>query len=137
VSELLVGVDVQCVQEVLHDAEVTPIPLADESVLGLLNLRGQILTAIDARRRLGLSERGPEAGSAHVIVRCQSETVSLVVDSEDEVVHVDIQDAEDVPETLSGTIRDLLTSIHQLDEGLLLVLDAERTLSPPPPADWR
>ena len=45
--------------------------------------------------------------------------------------------AQGLPETVGATIRDLLTSIHQLDDGLLLVLDAERTLSPTPAADWR
>lgn len=129
VSGLLVGVNVERVQEVLDQPDVTPVPLADESVLGLLNLRGQIVTAIDARRRLGLSQRGPEERSAHVIVRCQSEAVSLVVDGGGEVVEVDVQDADDVPETLGTAIRDLVTSIHQLDDGLLLVLDADRILA--------
>jgi purine-binding chemotaxis protein CheW len=137
VSGLLVGVDVERVQEVLDQPDVTPVPLADESVLGLLNLRGQIVTAIDARRRLGLSQRGPEDGSAHVIVRCQSEAVSLVVDGGGEVVDVDVQDADDVPETLGTAIRDLVTSIHQLDDGLLLVLDADRVLSLTAPDNWR
>lgn len=129
VDGLLVGVDVDRVQEVLHEPEVTPVPLAHESVAGLLNLRGQIVTAIDARRRLGLSERNPEERVAHVILRCQSEAVSLIVDVEDEVVDVNHEAADDVPETLGGAVRDLLTGIHQLDKGLLLVLDADKTLS--------
>jgi purine-binding chemotaxis protein CheW len=129
VGGLLVGVEVERVQEVLHDPEVTPVPLAHESVLGLLNLRGQIVTAIDARRRLGLSERGAKEATAHVIVRGQAEAVSLVVDIEAEVVDVNAEAVDEVPETLSSAIRDLLTGIHQLDTGLLLLLDADRTLS--------
>ena len=61
VGGLLVGVDVERVQEVLHDPELTPVPLAHESVVGLLNLRGQIVTAIDARRRLGLTAAAPRS----------------------------------------------------------------------------
>lgn len=137
VGGLLVGVDVESVQEVLDQPHVTPVPLADESVLGLLNLRGQIVTAIDARRRLGLSERGTEERSAHVIVRCQSELVSLVVDGEGEVVDVDTHVADDVPETVGTAIRDLVTRIHQLDDGLLLVLDADRILVLTAPDNWR
>jgi purine-binding chemotaxis protein CheW len=129
VGGLLVGVDIERVQEVLHDPHLTPVPLAEDSVLGLLNLRGQIVTAIDTRRRLGLEERGPEAGATHVIVRGHAEAVSLVVDVEDEVVEVDAQSVDDVPESLSSTVRDLLSGIHQLDAGLLLVLDIDRTLS--------
>lgn len=129
VGGLLVGVDIERVQEVLHDPHLTPVPLAEESVLGLLNLRGQVVTAIDARRRLGLEERGLEEEAAHVIVRGQAEAVSLVVDIEDEVVEVDAQSVDEVPESLSSAVRDLLSGIHQLDTGLLLVLDVDRTLS--------
>lgn len=129
VGELLVGVDVDCVQEVLYDPEVTPVPLAHASVVGLVNLRGQIVAAVDARRRLGLAERDPEAGSAHVIVRSRSEAVSLVVDADDEVVDVDMDAVDDVPESMSTSVRELVTGIHQLDVGLLLLLDAERALS--------
>jgi purine-binding chemotaxis protein CheW len=129
VGGLLVGVDVERVQEVLHDPEVTPVPLAHESVLGLLNLRGQIVTAIDARRRLGLSERDAKEATSHVIVRCQADAVSLVVDIEAEVVDVTAEAIDEVPETLSSAIRDLLLGIRQLDTGLLLLLDADRTLS--------
>jgi purine-binding chemotaxis protein CheW len=128
VGGLRVGIEIARVQEVLRGCQVTPVPLAHESVLGLLNLRGQIVTAIDARRRLGLRARGPEEQSAHVIVRCHAEAVSLVVDLEDEVVEVDERAREEVPETLSDPTRRLLAGIHQLDTGLLLVLDADRTL---------
>ncbi len=127
VGGLLVGVDVERVQEILHDPELTPVPLAHDSVVGLLNLRGQIVTAIDARRRLGLDNRNPEERTAHVIVRCRSEAVSLVVDVEDEVVEVEAP--HDVPETFSSDIRQLVTGVHELDSRLLLVLDADRTLS--------
>ncbi len=127
VGGLLVGVDGERVQEILHDPELTPVPLAHDSVVGLLNLRGQIVTAIDARRRLGLDNRNPEERTAHVIVRCRSEAVSLVVDVEDEVVEVEAP--HDVPETFSSDIRQLVTGVHELDSRLLLVLDADRTLS--------
>jgi purine-binding chemotaxis protein CheW len=137
VGELLLGIEVERVQEVIHGPKVTSVPLADESVLGLVNLRGQIVTAIDARRRLRLNDRDAGERSAHVIVRCHSEPVSLVVDSEDEVVEVEAQAADEVPETVGSAIRDLLTGIHQVNDRLLLVLDADRTLSPASTEDWR
>lgn len=129
VGELLIGVDVERVQEVLYDPELTPVPLAHPGVVGLLNLRGQIVAALDARRRLGLPERSPGASATHVIVRCQSEAVSLVVDADDEVVDVDVEAVDDVPESLSAHISELFTGIHQLDTGLVLLLDADRALS--------
>ena len=129
VSGLLLGIDIEQVQEVLRDQEITPVPLAQPGVLGLLNLRGQIVTAIDARQRLGLSERPPEGPVAHVIVRCADEAVSLAVDVEDEVVDVDDDAYEQVPETLSKSIRSHLTGVYKLDGALLLVLDANLALS--------
>lgn len=129
VSGLLLGIDIEQVQEVLRDQEITPVPLAQPGVLGLLNLRGQIITAIDARQRLGLAQRTPDLTIAHVIVRCADEAVSLAVDVEDEVVEVDDEAYEPVPETLSKSIRSLLTGVYKLDGALLLVLDADLALS--------
>ena len=129
VGGLLLGIDVERVQEVLRDQEITPVPLADPSVLGLLNLRGQIVTAIDARHRLGLAERTAGQSVAHVIVRCADEAVSLAVDVEDEVVAVDDEAYEHVPDTLSQSIGSLLTGIYKLDAALLLVLDTDLAVS--------
>ena len=129
VGGLLLGIEVERVQEVLRDQEITPVPLADPSVLGLLNLRGQIVTAIDARHRLGLAERPAGQSVAHVIVRCADEAVSLAVDVEDEVVAVDDEAYEHVPETLSPSIGSLLTGIYKLDAALLLVLDTDLAVS--------
>jgi purine-binding chemotaxis protein CheW len=129
VGELLLGIDVDRVQEVLRDQEITPVPLADPSVLGLLNLRGQIVTAIDARHRLGLAERPAGQSVAHVIVRCADEAVSLAVDIEDEVVAVDDDAYEHVPETLSQSIGSLLTGVYKLDAALLLVLEVDLAVS--------
>ena len=129
VGGLLLGIDVERVQEVLRDQEITPVPLAHPSVLGLLNLRGQIVTAIDARHRLGLAERAAGQSVAHVIVRCAGEAVSLAVDVEDEVVAVDDETYEHVPDTLSQSIGSLLTGIYKLDAALLLVLDTDLATS--------
>jgi purine-binding chemotaxis protein CheW len=129
VGGLLVGIEVERVQEVLRDQGITPVPLADPSVLGLLNLRGQIVTAVDVRHRFGLAERTPGQSVAHVIVRCADEAVSLAVDVEDEVVAVDDDAYEHVPETISQSIASLLTGVYKLDAALLLVLDTDLAVS--------
>jgi purine-binding chemotaxis protein CheW len=129
VDELLIGIEVERVREILTDQEVTPVPLASTSVLGLLNLRGELMTVIDARRRLGLRE-GDGGQAAHVIVLTAGEAVSLVVDAENEVVDVDPATAQDVPETVRPEVRTLLSEIYELADGtLLLALDADRALS--------
>jgi purine-binding chemotaxis protein CheW len=130
VGGLVIGLEVQRVREVLSQPEVTPVPLAPPGVVGLLNLRGEIVTVIDARHRLGLPARGPDQDCSHVIVPTEGEVISLVVDSEGEVAELDPATAQPVPETIRPEIRRLLSSIFELSSGpLLLVLDADRGLS--------
>ena len=126
---LLLGVDVTVVQEVLAATAVVPVPLAPPGVLGLLNLRGQLVTAVDARHRLGLPRRSAGDGMVHVIIRTADEVVSLVVDHAGDVVEVDIDSHEDVPELVEESIRTLATAAYKLEHDLLLVLDPTRTVS--------
>jgi len=108
---------------------MTRVPLADPSVSGVLNLRGQIVAAIDARQRLGLSPRRPDDGRTNIVIRTEHESVSLVVDAEGEVVDLADSDVEQLPENVSERIRSLVTGACRVDDGLLLLLDAERTLT--------
>lgn len=130
VGDLRLGIEAERVREILLEQELTPVPRAHPSVLGLLNLRGRIVTAIDARHRLGLAARGPEEGIAHVITWGEGEAVSLVVDSEREVVEVDTGTRHQVPDTVRPEIRSLLNAVYEVDSGsLLLVLDPDRATS--------
>jgi purine-binding chemotaxis protein CheW len=129
VDGLLIGIDVDEVQEVLRHQTVTAVPLTDPSVAGLLNLRGQIVTVIDARRRLGLPDRSDDRSPAHVILHSDGETVSLVIDSEGDVVDVSDRDIDPVPPTVNPVLRGFLRGAYQLDGALLLVLDTDRVVS--------
>ena len=131
VDGLLLGVEIDRVQEVLRDQAVSPVPLADPAIVGLLNLRGRLAAAIDLRHRLGLSSRPPGDAPVHVVIRTDGEPVSLVVDCEDEVVDVDDRSAEAVPETVAPGIAAFLTGAHQLAGSLLLILDATRAVTLP------
>ena len=127
VASLLIGVPVAAVQEVLSGGATTPVPLAPGGVAGVLNLRGQLVTAVDARHRLGLPERGPTDGhGVSFILRtgAGSEIVSLVVDREGDVIEVEEDVRENVPDIVPDRIRDLVTDAYKLDNALLLVLDA-------------
>lgn len=123
-GDLLFGVEVLSVQEVLLEQEMTRMPLADPVVRGLINLRGQIVTAIDLRRRLGL----PDLDGGHpmnVVVRSGDTAFALVVDEIGDVVDVDPTAFESPPETLAGKARDLILGAYKLEGRLLLVLDTE------------
>ena len=94
---------------------------------GLINLRGQIITAIDLRRRLGLPEREPDHLPLNVVVRTDDGAVSLLVDEIGDVVEIDAESFERVPETVTGMARELILGVYKLPTRLLLILDTERT----------
>lgn len=123
------AVDVLQVQEVLRCQEMTPVPLAPAVIEGLINLRGQIVTAIDMRRRLSLPPRSKEDTSMNVVVRTDDGVVSLLVDDIGDVVQVHADSFERPPENLDPAIRELVPGIHKLKDQLLLVLDTAQTLS--------
>ena len=129
VGELLLGVEVELVQEVLGEEPMIRVPLADPWVSGLLNLRGQIVTAIDARRRLGLPPRSPGARTANIVLITPNGSVSLVVDREGDVVDLLDSEIEPLPENVAPSIRAVVTGTCKVEERLLLMLDAERTLT--------
>ena len=123
------GIDVLKVQEIIRHQEMTSVPLAPAVVRGLINLRGQIVTAIDLRRRLELSERPAGELPINVVVQTGDGAVSLLVDEIGDVVEVPESAFESPPETLRGMGRELIRGVYKLDDRLLLVLDAERTVN--------
>jgi purine-binding chemotaxis protein CheW len=126
---LLFGVEVMKVQEVIRYLEMTRVPLAPSVVRGLINLRGQIVTAIDLRRRLGLSERPADQSPMNVVIRMDDEAVSLLVDEIGEVREVEEVAFERPPETLRGVARELIRGTYKLKDRLLLVLDTEKAVA--------
>ena len=94
----------------------------------MINLRGQIVAAIDMRERLALPPLPAEQESMNMIVRSEDGAVSLLVDEIGDVIHVSADTHEPVPETLSGQWKELVEGVYKLDGRLLLVLDTEKTL---------
>lgn len=127
VADLFFGVDVLNVQEVLRFQHMTPVPQAPEVIEGLINLRGQIVTAIDMRRRLGLPPRGGGKSPMNMVVRTSDGAVSLLVDEIGDVLDMDAATYEQPPENLEPAAKELILGVYKLKGRLLLVLDAERT----------
>lgn len=126
---LFLGIDVKSVREVLYHAEITVVPHSDDAVQGLINLRGQIATAVDLRRRLDIEPRDPEDSPIHVVVMTDGEPVTLLVDSIGDVVDVDPEIYEALPETVASRTRDLIVGAYKLEDELLLVLDVEKSIA--------
>src|SRR5260221_2028951 len=103
-EKLLLGVELKGVQEVVRSLDMTKVPLAPAVVSGLINLRGQIVTAVDLRRRLELQPRPPGMLALNVVVRSEDGAVSLLVDEIADVVGVEGSSFERRPGTLPGSV---------------------------------
>ncbi|WP_127783046.1 chemotaxis protein CheW [Rhodococcus sp. X156] len=122
-GESLYGVGVDRVREVLRHQALTRVPGAPAAIAGLLNLRGQVVTAVDLRTRLQLSPRPAELAPMLVVVLVAGECVALLVDRVGAVVEVDESSFEPLPDTVRGVGRDLVLGAHKLDDHLVLSLD--------------
>lgn len=123
------GVEVRHVQEVIRYQTMTRVPMAPKVVEGLINLRGQIVTAIDMRARVGLDKRDGSRLPMNVVIRAADGVASLLVDEIGEVVEVDTAQLEPVPLSVTGRIRDVIGGVYKLHGRLLLELDVERALT--------
>lgn len=117
------GVDAHIVQEVIRYQEMTHVPLTPASVFGLINLRGQIVTALDMRTRLGYPERPADKLPMNVVIRSEDGAVSLLVDRIGDVIDVSSDLYETLPDTLQGPTRAFVEGTYKLETQLLLVLN--------------
>ena len=123
------GIPVAQVQEVVKPQPITPVPLAPKVIRGLINLRGQILTAIDLRYRLGLGDLGDHTKLMNVVIRTDDTPISFLVDEIGDVLEVEEEAFEAPPETLQGEMRELIEGAYKLEGRLLLALSTKRTIN--------
>jgi purine-binding chemotaxis protein CheW len=124
-GDFSLGIDVLEVQEVLRHQHMTPVPLAASEVQGLINLRGNIVTAIGMRERLHLEPRRDDAEQMNLIVSLKDGCASLIVDSVGDVIHIEPTKYKPRPSTLASPLREMVAGVYELERGLLLHIDAE------------
>lgn len=129
VDDQLFGLPLLRVQDVLDTRPLTRIPLAPLEVAGALNLRGRIITAIDARRRLNLRPRTGEGSHMSVVVEHEAELYNLIVDKVGDVLRLSDADFEQNPATLDTIWREFSTGVYRLDGDLMIVLDVPKLLA--------
>jgi purine-binding chemotaxis protein CheW len=122
------GVPVEQVQEVIRYQNMTRVPLVPDVIRGLINLRGQIVTAIDLRRRLSLPERSSDQLPINIVVRTDDGPVSLLVDDIGDVIAVSPDSFESTPQNMPAERKELVTGVYKLEGRLFLVLNTERVL---------
>ena len=121
------GIEVDRVQEILRFQEMTEVPLSAPVIRGLINLRGQIMTAVDLRERVRLAplqDRRP----INVVIRRKEGGVSLLVDEIGDVITPSDELFEAPPENVQPRIRELLKGVYKLDGRLLQILDTDKLM---------
>jgi purine-binding chemotaxis protein CheW len=123
------GVSVTDIQDVFAVHAITPVPLSRPEIAGVLNLRGRIVTAIDARSRLGLPPREDHVRAAMAVgVESNGEAFGLIIDSVGEVLKLAANTFEPNPINLDPRWATVSRGVHRLQERLLVILDIDRML---------
>ncbi len=129
INGLYFGINVISVQEVMSTSQIEAIPLTSRVVRGLINLRGQIITVIDLRERLGYHAQPSRDNNKHIVVKAQDELVSFEVDEICDVLDVDDEVFEPTPSSsLSQTTLQFIQGAYKLEEELLLILDVDKAI---------
>ena len=128
-DSFLFGVEINQVQEVLRHQTMTRIPLAPPEVTGIINLRGQLITAIDLRLLLDLPPRKAGMNPMNVVLHTDDGPVSLLVDEINDVMEVADSLFEQTPPTVHGLDKELIHGVYKLKNRLLLILGMESILS--------
>jgi purine-binding chemotaxis protein CheW len=120
------GIDVMKVQEVTSSLPMTKIPIAPDYVRGLINLRGQIATAIGLRELFGLGPSKADSNSMTVICKVEGSLLSLLVDSIGDVIEVPDVDYESVPDTVSGPLRKFMSGVYKTQGAIISIIDLDK-----------
>lgn len=128
VDTLTLGVPALRVQEIIRAQPTTRVPLADRAVAGLINLRGQIVTAIDTRRCLALPEARTDRPPMNLVVRTPDGVFSLLVDEIGDVLDIADDAVIPPPDTIAPAVRPLFAGAIRLDQRLLLIVETDHVI---------
>jgi purine-binding chemotaxis protein CheW len=129
IGEQTFGVCVSEIHDVFRPSNMTPVPLASGEIAGVLNLRGRIVTAIDARSRLGLGRRNrSEVATLAIGVERNGESFGLIIDEIGDVIRLNDDNLEENPVNLDAIWAGVSRGVHRLDGRLLVIMDIDRML---------
>ena len=123
------GINVMQVQEVLRISEIAPVPGAPDYVLGIINLRGNVVTVIDTRKRFGLKPRELGDSTRIVIVEANEQVVGILVDSVAEVVDLKVSEIESAPNVGTEESSKFIQGVASQDDELLIIVDLNKLLT--------
>ncbi|MBF0449614.1 MAG: purine-binding chemotaxis protein CheW [Candidatus Magnetomorum sp.] len=128
VSEALCGMDILRIQEINKNMEITSVPNSPAHVVGVLNMRGRIVTIIDVCKKLGLSKTEATASRRNIIVYSQNEYVGMLVDRVAEVVPAEWNKVTPPPSNVRGVQGKYFEGVYKTKDGLIAILDIEEVL---------
>jgi len=123
------GIEVEKVQEIIKFQQITPVSLAPPVVKGLINLRGQIVTAVDLRCLLELPDREEDESPMNIVVHTEQGAFSLLVDRIGDVLELADDKFETPPDNLEGMAQTLIRYVYKLDSVLLMTMEIENIVS--------
>ena len=123
------GVDISRVQDINRMQEITEIPHAPESVVGVINLRGRVIPVIDLRKRFGLPDAVHTKDTRIVVVHLEGNLIGVIVDAVSQVLRIPADIVEPPSPVLAGVDSRYLRGIAKLDEKLVILLDLDFVLS--------
>ena len=123
------GVNVMQVQEVLRVTEIAPVPGAPSYVLGIINLRGNVVTVLDTRKRFGMPPREVDDASRVLIIESANQVVGILVDSVSEVVYLRGSEIEAAPNVGNEESSRFIQGVCNREEELLILVDLNKFLT--------
>jgi purine-binding chemotaxis protein CheW len=128
-GEEIYGINVMQVQEVLRLTEIAPVPGAPPYVLGIINLRGNVVTVIDTRTRFGLKPKDPDERARIIIIEVSGNVVGMLVDSVAEVVYLHQSEIDSAPNVSSDEGSRFIQGVSNRGESLLILVDVDKLLT--------
>lgn len=122
------GISVLTVQDILRNLDVSNIPLASPAIIGAMNIRGRVVTAIDMRKRLDISSAETTDETMYVVVECEQELFALVVDAVGDVLTLSTRDIEQVPSNFDPRWREISSSVFKLEGKLMVIIDVAQII---------
>ncbi|MCF6218736.1 MAG: chemotaxis protein CheW [Gammaproteobacteria bacterium] len=123
------GINVMQVQEVLRVSEIAPVPGAADYVIGIINLRGNVVTVVDTRRRFGMVEKEVDDLSRIIIIETEEQVVGILVDSVAEVVEIPASEIETAPNVGTEESAKYILGVTSRENELLILVDLNKFLS--------
>lgn len=123
------GINVMQVQEVLRYSEIAPVPGAPLYVLGIINLRGNVVTVIDTRQRFGLESSDVTDNTRIVIIEAEKQVIGILVDSVAEVVYLKVSDIDEAPNVGNVDSARFIQGVSNREGELLILVDLNQLLS--------